>query len=692
MPNRLAQESSPYLLQHANNPVDWYPWGEEALERSRAEDKPIFLSIGYSACHWCHVMEHESFESETIAAQLNENFVCIKVDREERPELDQIYMTAVQLMTGRGGWPMSMFLTPDQKPFYGGTYWPPTAKMGMPGFDQVLAAVLDAWTNRRDQAIEQSEKLTLGINDYIGKSPQSETLVAGPDVLLAAATKLERTFDFTHGGFGQAPKFPHPTSLQVLLRVWHRTGRTGLLDMVKLNLDKMAAGGIYDHLAGGFARYSVDERWLVPHFEKMLYDNAQLTSIYVDGYCATGDPRYAQTVRETCDYILNYMTDELGGFHSTEDADSEGVEGKFYVWTPEEVADILGTELAERFCYVYDVAAGGNFEGQSILNLPKTIEQCAAIKGWDLESLQTELTASKAKLLAVRDQRIRPGKDDKILASWNGLMIEALAKAAGALDEPRYLQAASAAAQFLLDHMRTEDGRLYHTWRHGTAKQCGFLDDYACVIDGLVSLYQVSGVESWIDEAYSCIEIVDRHFKDEAGGAYFFAPDDHETLITRHKDLHDSAVPSGNAKLATALMRMGKLCGRANLVSTARDIVESNLGLIEQSPQAAGQMMIALDMDLGPFKEIAIVGEGDSLQSVLQSLHSKYIPNYVVAHRASAESDEGSTRLNPLFIGRQPNPDAAAIYICEKFSCSAPIHASEASAKFKELANAGTDT
>ena len=690
MPNRLADESSPYLLQHAENPVDWYPWGEEALSRARDEDKPIFLSIGYSACHWCHVMEHESFEDEAIAAELNKNFVCIKVDREERPELDQIYMTAIQIMSGRGGWPMSVFLTPDQKPFYGGTYWPPTAKMGMPGFDQVIAAVTDAWQNRREQAIEQSQKLTEGIEQYIGRAPESDT-VASEQLLLEAAARLEHSFDFTHGGFGQAPKFPHPASLQVLLRVWHRTGRDGLLDMVKLNLDKMAAGGIYDHLAGGFARYSVDERWLVPHFEKMLYDNAQLVGIYVDAFCVTNDARYAKVVRETCDYILGYMTDEQGGFHSTEDADSEGEEGKFYVWSPDEIEHILGKDAAEKLCYVYDVTAAGNFEGKSILNLPKTIAQCASLKGWDVDSLKRELAEFRTKLLAARDQRIRPGKDDKILASWNGLMIEAMAKASSALGEPRYLAAAEMAASFVLEHMRTDDGRLFHSWRHGKAKFSGFLDDYACMIDALVSLYQVSSNEPWIDEAFLLAAVVQKHFKDPDGGAYFYTPDDHEDLITRHKDLHDSAVPSGNAKLATAFMRLGKLSGRADLVSAARQIVESNLGLIEQSPQAAGQMMIALDMDLGPYPEIVIVGDRQPVEAVLGSLFTKYIPNFALAVRSAADAPDGSIHLNPIFIGREPHPGSPAIYICEKFVCQAPIHASEAEQKFSELASAGSN-
>ena len=500
MTNRLAKETSPYLLQHAENPVDWYPWNDEALALARQRDCPIFLSIGYSACHWCHVMEHESFEDAEIAAVLNQHFVPIKVDREERPDLDQIYMAAVQLMTGHGGWPMSVFLTPNLKPFFGGTYWPPTARRGMPGFDQVLRAVGDAWENRREQATQQAEMLTERIELYVAAVESGED-AAGEPTLRAAATRLEQAFDFTNGGFGSAPKFPHPMTLDVLLRTWLRTGRSSWLDLVRLNLDKMAQGGIYDHLGGGFARYSVDRRWLVPHFEKMLYDNAQLTSVYVDAFTATGERRYASVARETLDYVLREMTDSDGGFHSTEDADSEGVEGKFYVWTPAQIQAVLDESLAERFCYVYDVSDAGNFEhGCSILNLPKTMDQVAKIKGWDHDDLTRQMEEAKLQLMEVRRERIRPGKDDKVLASWNGLMIHAMARAGGALAENRYVQAAANAANFVLQEMRDEQGRLLHSWRDGQSRFLGYLDDYACVVNALVSVYEATA-----DEALDCV-------------------------------------------------------------------------------------------------------------------------------------------------------------------------------------------
>ncbi|HVW36130.1 MAG TPA: thioredoxin domain-containing protein, partial [Pirellulales bacterium] len=391
--NRLARESSPYLLQHANNPVDWFPWGPEAHEKAKREDKPIFLSIGYSACHWCHVMEHESFENEALARQMNEGFVCIKVDREERPDLDQIYMNAVQMMTGRGGWPMSVFLTPDLKPFYGGTYWPPSGRMGMPGFDQVLTAVSDAWRNRRTQVDEQAGDLTAELERVASQAHAPGELSFEP--LKRAETMLERIFDRRNGGFGGAPKFPHPMDLRVLLRRWRRERRDETLGLVTLTLDKMAGGGMYDQLGGGFHRYSVDERWLVPHFEKMLYDNALLAQSYVEAFQATGNADYARIARETCDYVLREMTDAAGGFYSTQDADSEGEEGKFYVWTPAEIEAVLGAEAAKTFCYVYDVSQGGNFEGHNILNLPKTIEQCATVLGRVPADLAAEFAASR---------------------------------------------------------------------------------------------------------------------------------------------------------------------------------------------------------------------------------------------------------------------------------------------------------
>jgi uncharacterized protein YyaL (SSP411 family) len=741
MPNRLAHESSPYLLQHQHNPVDWYPWGPEALARAKAEDKPIFLSIGYSACHWCHVMEHESFENAGIAAVVNEHFVPIKVDREERPDLDQIYMNAVQLMTGRGGWPMSVFLTPDLEPFFGGTYWPPTARMGMPGFDQVLRAVADAWQNRRQAAVEQGRQLAeavreagegsgdkgsgFGVQGSGGQEVggrRSEVRIeaeAARGVLENAKRQLARAFDSTNGGFGTAPKFPHSMDLRLLLRLWRRQPREETLHLVTHTLQKMAAGGIYDHLAGGFARYSVDERWLVPHFEKMLYDNGLLTSTYLDAVQALRSPYHwsgcaanrseqsrtspaqhpdhwsglCRAIRETCDYILRYMTDEDGGFHSTEDADSEGEEGKFYVWKPAEVKAILGPEKGERFCYVYDVTEPGNFEhGQSILNLPKTIEQCARLKGWNVDELQAVLADSRSKLLAVRDQRVRPGKDDKILVSWNALMIDGLARAAQVLNEGKYLAAAERAANFLLKHVSRADGRLLHTWRRGKAKLDAYLDDYAYLTSALVTLYETDFDERWIDDAVRLADLMRLHFEDREGGGFFFTADDHEQLIARNKDFHDASVPSGNGMAATALIRLGKLTGKTEYLESARGALVAGWPVMERMPMAAGQLLMALDMWLGPLHELVVIGGSDEAASraVLDEIQRTYLPHRVLAYRPTAmPASDMSKHLAPVFTGRTAVDGQPTLYVCENFACQAPrVGAAAIRAALEELKKA----
>jgi uncharacterized protein YyaL (SSP411 family) len=673
MPNRLAHESSPYLLQHANNPVDWYPWGAEALERSRREDKPIFLSIGYSACHWCHVMEHESFESDPIAVRLNECFVCIKVDREERPDLDQIYMNAVQLITGRGGWPMSVFLTPDLEPFYGGTYWPPESRHGLPGFPQVIEAVAEAWANRREQAVAQARELTSHLQTIgVPAAPDQEL---SPELLTQAAGKLEQSFDFAHGGFGGAPKFPHPIDLQFLLRVWHRTQLDGLLDMVRLNLDKMARGGIYDHLAGGFARYSVDERWLVPHFEKMLYDNGLLAGAYLDAYLATGHEPYARVARETLDYVLRDMTDPAGGFYSSEDADSEGEEGRFYVWTPEEIEAALGNEAGQRFAYVYGVSPEGNFEGRNILHLPKTIAQCAALRGWDLSSLEVELAESRRRLLAIRNERIRPGRDDKVLVSWNALAIDSLARTGAALDEPTYVTAAENAARFILDEMRQPNGRLWHAWRNGQAKFAAYLDDYTYLIQALVSLYEATFDEQWVDRAVELAEIVVCHFSDTDQGGFFYTADDHEQLIARNKDYFDSSVPSGNAMAATALTRLNALTGAEKYREAARQTLHSATGLLKRASTAAGQMLIALDLELGPRTEIVLIGDPNELEvaEVLKEIRRRYLPSCAVALRSLQTLHLGSNHLTSLFAGKEATEPSPTLFLCQNFTCQAPL-------------------
>ena len=669
MPNHLANESSPYLLQHVNNPVDWYPWGPAALERSKKQNKPIFLSIGYSACHWCHVMEHESFENEAIAKALNEKFVCIKVDREERPDLDQLYMNAVQMMTGRGGWPMSVFLTPDLKPFFAGTYWPPKRSRGMPGFDEIIAGVSNAWETNRDAVLETSSRLTeeLGrISSEAGEGELSEEL------LDAAAQHFRRTFDNTYGGFGGAPKFPAPMGLQLLLRYWHRQRDRQALKMVKVTLDRMAAGGIYDHLGGGFARYSVDARWLVPHFEKMLYDNALLAATYVEAYQATGDEDYARVVRETLDYILRDMTDQTGGFYGTEDADSEGVEGKFYVWKPAELVEVLGEEAAATFTRVYDVTDEGNFEHANILNLPKTIEQQAKTLGRDVADLKRELDASRAKLFAVREKRVHPGKDDKVIVAWNGLMIDAMARASAVLGEPRYLEAGVKAADFLLQSLRREDGRLLHTWRLGKAKLDAYLDDYANLANGLVSLYEATFDSRHLDAAIELMQMVMDHFGDPKGGGFFYTADDHEELIVRNKDFADNAVPSGNAMAATVLTKLGKLTGNQLYRDAAAGAMVAALNLVQRAPSATAQMLLAIDLHLGPTYEIVLAGDPqvETTQNILADLRRRFLPNKVLAFAAAGH--QASAALNDLLQGKTMLGDQPTLFVCEGFTCQAP--------------------
>ncbi len=670
MPNRLAGESSPYLLQHQNNPVDWRPWGPEALETAKREDRPIFLSIGYSACHWCHVMEHESFENEQIAQALNETFVCIKVDREERPDLDQIYMNAVQMMTGRGGWPMSVFLTPDLKPFYGGTYWPPRGGRGMPGFDEIIRAVGEAWKHRRDQAETGANQLAEQIVRVGRLSVQGEL---SPELLHRAESMLERDFDHEHGGLGHAPKFPRPMDISLLLRIWRRNRREEVLRMIRLTLDKMAAGGIYDHLGGGFARYSVDQRWLVPHFEKMLYDNALLAGVYIEAFQATGQEDYARVARETIEYVLRDMSDPAGGFYSTEDADSEGEEGKFYTWTRGEMNDVLGADEAELFARVYDVSEEGNFEGKNILNLPKTIEQCAKITGHDVDDLRRSLAASRERLLAVRNRRVRPARDDKVLVSWNGLFIDALARAAGALAEPRYLAAATRAADFILERMHRDDGRLLHTWRSGVARLDAYLDDYACLIQGLVSIYEAGYTSRYLQEAARLADLVLAHFGDAENRGFFFTPDDHEPLIARPKDYTDSSTPGGAAMAATALLRLGKLTGRRTYLDAAEQTLQDAAGVMARAPTATGQMLIAADMYLGPTYEIVWAGSaGDAaLEKTLAKFRKVYLPNCVSTRLTNQADPARDELLGELLAGKTASREPT-LYICQEFACQAP--------------------
>ena len=651
--NRLAGETSPYLLQHAHNPVDWFPWGPEALAKAKAEDKPIFLSIGYSACHWCHVMERESFEDPSIAALMNEHFVNVKVDREERPDLDNLYMSAVQALTGHGGWPMSVFLTPDLEPFYGGTYYPPTDSRGMPGFPRVLLSVERAWKERRDEIITAAAEMA-GQLRSAGEIPTSEGDLDAR--LLDNATRaLGRAYEPIHGGFGSAPKFPHPMDLRVLLRQHARTGDPHALHMVTHTLDKMSRGGIYDQLGGAFARYSTDDRRLAPHFEKMLYDNALLTSVYLEAFQLTHDPEYARVARETMDYILSRMTSPEGPFYSTEDADSEGVEGKFYVWSLAEIDEILGAERAKEFAYVYDVTEHGNWEHKTILNLTKPLGQAAKLLGRDEKVLRADLADDRAKLLARRELRIPPGKDTKVLTSWNGLMLAALAEGSLILgSQPSFLsEAARKAAGFLLDTMRTLDGRLLHSYKDGQAKFNGYLDDYANLIDGLTRLFEATGESRWIESAVGLAGVMVEEFHDAEKGGFFYVGKSHEPLIARQKDAYDNATPSGNAMAATALARLATLTGRSDFETLARSTLQAVHLVMEKAPTAAGQSLIALDYLLAKPKEFAVIAgtDPDEFRSALLAIHERFLPHKVVAPAAGEVSQDlasSSSRSSPI--------------------------------------------
>ncbi len=668
--NRLAHETSPYLLQHAHNPVDWYPWGEEALARSKAENKPIFLSVGYSACHWCHVMERESFENAALAELMNERFVNVKVDREERPDIDQIYMSAVQAMTGRGGWPMSVFLTPDGQPFFGGTYYPPEDRHGMPGFRRVILSVHEAWLRRRDEIHASAAEMTAHLADLAKLPAGSDSKSLGYETIENAAVALRRMFDPVHGGFGQAPKFPHPMDLRLLMRCAHRTRDAHSLHMVRHTLDKMARGGIYDHLGGGFARYSTDAKWLVPHFEKMLYDNALLAAAYTEAYQLTGDEDFARSARETLDYLIGRMQDPVeGGFFATEDADSEGVEGKFYVWSGEEVVAVLSPDRGDRFCAIYDVSPHGNWEHQNILNLLKPIAQTAAELNVGEDQLRRELSEDRARLFARRETRIPPGKDTKVLTGWNGLALAAFADAAWTFDEPRYLEAARRCAAFLKRRMVGTDGLLLHSFKDGQARFNAYLDDYAAVIDGLVRLFEADGDIAWLSWAEELAGILDREFRDEAEGGFFYTGKSHEALILRNKDYQDNATPSGNALAATALARLGRVTGNQERTARAWETVKAMGPILERYPMAAGQGLIALDFLLADGPEIVLSATlaDDEYKACRRLLARRFEPGRVIVPHVA-----GSAASLELARDRPPRSGRLTAYVCRGASCEEP--------------------
>ena len=669
--NKLINETSPYLLQHAHNPVSWYPWGEEALQRARTEDRPILLSIGYSACHWCHVMEHESFENTQIADLMNQHFICIKVDREERPDIDSIYMSAVQMMTGQGGWPLTVFLTPDLKPFYGGTYYPPYDRRGMPGFARVLTALAEAYRDQRQEIAQAGDKLTVELrrSTSFGKSDG----MLATDILDQAASQMLQNFDTTNGGFGGAPKFPPSMNLMFLLRQYNRTKSMASLQMVELTLNKMAGGGMYDHLGGGFHRYSVDEHWLVPHFEKMLYDNALLTRIFLYAYQCTKNDHYRLIAEETLEYVIRDMMSPEGGFYSSEDADSEGEEGLFYTWKKSEVVNLLGANDAEIFCEYFDVAENGNFEhGRSILNTPLSLDAFAARKGLKQQELRAVLNRGKKKLFYAREQRVRPGKDQKVLTAWNGLMLTAFAEAANILRRDDYREIAARNASFLLKNM-LRDGKLLRTYKDGTAKLNAYAEDYAYLIEGLLALYEATFELSHFQQAIALTETLLSSFGDESGAGFFFTASDHEELIARMKDYFDNAIPSANSVAALVLQKLSLLTGESHYRTPALDIMRMLQEPMGRHPSGFGYLLCALDFYLSQPKEIAIIGSPGSHEAALliNEIYSRYMPNKVVA--VAAPADESAMESIGLLRGRRQVNGKATAYVCKEYVCLAPV-------------------
>ncbi|MBI1281263.1 MAG: DUF255 domain-containing protein [Anaerolineaceae bacterium] len=671
MPNRLQYETSPYLLQHADNPVDWYPWGDEAFQRARAENKPILLSVGYSSCHWCHVMAHESFEKPVTANLMNELFINIKVDREERPDVDDIYMQAVQALSGHGGWPMTVFLTPDGRPFYGGTYYPPEPRHGMPAFRQVLAGVAEAYQNRRDQVEESAGHLTEALNrEFLGIGGEQSALTA--DLLTQAYQKIGQNFDETHGGFGGAPKFPQPMNLEFLLRSHLRTGYPEPLEQVTFTLRQMAHGGIYDQIGGGFHRYSVDSRWLVPHFEKMLYDNAQLSRVYLHAYQLTGDSFFKQIAIEIVDYILREMTTHEGAFYSTTDADSEGEEGLFFIWSIAELQALLGDDAPIAIEY-WGVTQRGNFEGQNILNVPNDDEVVAERLNLSVDELRTKLAAIKDKLYAARIQRVHPGLDDKILTAWNGMMLASLAEAARVLDRADYQVAAVKNAEFILGNMESADGRLLRTHKSGVTNQRikATLEDYGCLIDGLLELYQTTFDERWFIAARTLTDSALEHFAAQDGG-FFDTADDHETLIARPRNMQDNAVPSGNAMMAKNLIRLAAYTADERYDQAARRTLALLTEAMRQYPQAFGESLGAVDMLVTGLAEVAVVGapSDSATKSLLDSVRKPYRPNIITALSPVDVPDEATI---PLLSYRTLRNNQPTVYVCRHFVCANPV-------------------
>ena len=665
MPNRLASETSPYLLQHADNPVDWYAWTPDAFERARTEDKPIFLSVGYSACHWCHVMAHESFEDPEIAKLLNDRFVSIKVDREERPDVDGIYMQSVVSLTGQGGWPLTVFLTPAGAPFWGGTYFPPSPRPGFPSFRQVLESIVDTYESSRDEIGDAADRMT----EVLRPSDDPDAAAEPSHFLLnTARQRLVDSFDTQNGGWGGPPKFPQPMVLDFLLRYHHRTGDEAALASVEQSLKHMAAGGIHDQLGGGFHRYATDKAWLVPHFEKMLYDNAQLARTYLKAWQVTGDDAYRRTVESTLDYIAREMTHPDGGFFSSQDADTDGEEGLTYVWSAEEIAAALGAD-AEHFAAAYGVTPGGNFEGRNILNRPIFVNKAAALAGMSIEDSESRLAAGRAHLLELRKRRTQPGRDDKIITAWNGLMLAAFADAGRFLGREEYLEVARRNADFLLAELVTPERRVLRTWKDGRAHLNGYAEDYSHLIEGLLSLYEATFAEPYFVAAREIADQLLAHFADPAGGFYEVS-EDHETLITRPRSDQDNAVAAGGSMAATVLFRLASVTADSRYYEAAVAAVSRLVNQIERYPTGYAQWLVALEYHFGEPREIAIVGDPahTARAALLHVVNSGFRPAQVLA--AGPVADNSPV---PLLRGRSTLDGLPTAYVCRNFACDLPV-------------------
>ncbi|NPV04345.1 MAG: thioredoxin domain-containing protein [Syntrophaceae bacterium] len=681
-PNRLIREKSPYLLQHARNPVDWYPWCEEAFERARREDKPVFLSVGYSTCHWCHVMARESFEDAEVARLMNETFVCIKVDREERPDVDGVYMTVCQLMTGSGGWPLTVFMTPDREPFFAGTYIPRENRHGRIGMMELIPGVQRVWKARRGDVRASAEKVMTALRNLSAEASTADA--PGVAACRAAFDALAGQFDEGHGGFGGAPKFPAPHHYLFLLRHGRRTGETKALEMVEKSLTAMRRGGVYDQLGYGFHRYSTDARWLLPHFEKMLYDQAMLALAYLETFQATGKPLYARTAEEIFTYVLRDLRAPEGGFYCAEDADSEGEEGKFYLWDEREVRDALEPDEAAVCIEVFGIQKEGNFRdeatgtrtGRNVLSMARTVEEAADALSMPAQKARTALEAAREKLFRLRGGRTRPGRDDKVLADWNGLMIAALARGAAVLGRRDWAEAASQAARFVLDRLRDGRGRLMHRWRDGEAAVAGMLDDYAFMTWGLLELYEATLEPGVLKTALELADNTIDHFHDEKDGGFFFTADDAETILVRQKDSYDGAIPSGNSVMMLNLLRLSRITGRQDLERKAIGVSRAVARSVGQIPSAYSQLMVALEFLAGPAAEIIVAGRpgAPDTQAMLDAVRRSFLPNRVLLFRPHGAGSGALAAIAPYTKDMKADRGRATAYVCRNFSCAKPVH------------------